>query len=203
MSWLQEICSCLTSLLTIPCLHNNLFGTAIHDTSQVVGAALAYREIFQDEAAFNAATATKLTRNLFLAVVVPLLAYQYSRSQARTLHARSHSASRPTLFDLLPLFILGFVVMALLRTVGEITLARGAAFGLFDAQAWHSLTVEIGDVWGSRCLALAMASVGLLTRFSDFRTLGWKPFAVGLAGSFLVAASGLSVIFLLNPSFRL
>ena len=178
-------------------------GTAIHDTSQVVGAALAYREVFQDEAAFKAATATKLTRNLFLAVVVPLLAYRYSRSQARLQHATTHSAPRPALLDLLPLFILGFVGMALLRTIGEVTLANGSAFGLWGAASWHALTVEIGDVWGSRCLALAMASVGSLTRVSDFRTLGWKPFVVGLAGAFLVAASGLAVIFLLNPSFRL
>ena len=184
-------------------------GTAIHDTSQVVGAALAYREVFHDDAAFQAATATKLTRNLFLAVVVPLLAYRYSRSQAqhhaRKQHAATHSAPRPKpkFLDLFPLFILGFVAMALLRTIGEVTLANGSAFGLWDADSWHSLTVEIGDVWGSRCLALAMASIGLLTRFSDFHTLGWKPFAVGLAGAFLVAASGLAVIFLLNPSFRL
>jgi uncharacterized integral membrane protein (TIGR00698 family) len=177
-------------------------GTAIHDTSQVVGAALAYREIFQDEVAFQAATATKLTRNLFLAVVVPLLAYRYSRSQARTSQAANRSAPRPALVDLLPLFVLGFVGMALLRTIGEITLANGSAFGIWSADSWHALTVEIGDVWGARSLALAMASVGSLTRFSDFRTLGWKPFAVGLAGAFLVAASGLAVIFLLNPSFR-
>lgn len=178
-------------------------GTAIHDTSQVVGAALAYREIFQDEAAFNAATATKLTRNLFLAVVVPLLAYRYARSQGRLRHAATHSVSRSSLLQYFPLFILGFVAMALVRTLGEITLANGSAFGLWDADSWHALTIEIGDVWGSRCLALAMASVGSLTRFSDFKTLGWKPFAVGLAGAFLVAASGLAVIFLLNPSFRL
>jgi uncharacterized membrane protein YadS len=178
-------------------------GTAIHDTSQVVGAALTYREIFQDETAFKAATATKLTRNLFLAVVVPFMAYRYSRNHASFQHPKTYSGSRPALLDLLPLFILGFVAMALLRTVGEITLANGSALGFFDAQSWQALTVQIGDVWGSRCLALAMASVGSLTRFSDFQTLGWKPFAVGLAGAFLVAVSGLAFIFLLNPSFQL
>ncbi len=54
-------------------------GTAIHDTSQVVGAAMAYKEVFQDERVLQAATVTKLTRNLFLAVVVPLLSYYHLR----------------------------------------------------------------------------------------------------------------------------
>jgi uncharacterized membrane protein YadS len=56
-------------------------GTAVHETSQVVGAALTYKEVFNDETVLKAATVTKLTRNLFLAVVVPLLAYLYLRNQ--------------------------------------------------------------------------------------------------------------------------
>jgi uncharacterized integral membrane protein (TIGR00698 family) len=58
-------------------------GTAVHETSQVVGAALTYKEVFNDEAVLKAATVTKLTRNLFLAVVVPLLAYLYLRNHCQ------------------------------------------------------------------------------------------------------------------------
>ncbi len=57
-------------------------GTAIHETSQVFGAALTYKEVFSDEVMLKAATVTKLTRNLFLAVVVPLLSFLYLRQSA-------------------------------------------------------------------------------------------------------------------------
>lgn len=42
-------------------------GTAIHDTSQVMGAAITYSEIYNDDVALKVAALTKLTRNLFLA----------------------------------------------------------------------------------------------------------------------------------------
>src|SRR5688500_13650404 len=54
-------------------------GTAIHDTSQVVGAALTYRQMYDDDVVLRVATVTKLTRNLFLAAVIPLLAWMHMR----------------------------------------------------------------------------------------------------------------------------
>jgi uncharacterized membrane protein YadS len=48
-------------------------GTAVHDTSQVMGAALTYKQVYGDDVVLRVATVTKLTRNLFLAVVIPLL----------------------------------------------------------------------------------------------------------------------------------
>jgi uncharacterized membrane protein YadS len=57
-----------------------------------------------------------------------------------------------------------------------------------------SLTNLIGDVWGSRLLlGTAMAAVGLNTSFSVFRGVGFKPFAVGLAGALVVGAVGLTM----------
>ena len=180
-------------------------GTAIHDTSQVVGAALTFRDVFHDEIAFKAATVTKLTRNLFLAVVVPLLAYRYARGKARVRQEGMRSlASRAEIFRLLPAFVLGFVGMALLRTVGDLTLGGGFAFGVWDAASWHEVTIQVGDVWGSQvCLATAMASVGLMTRLAVFRAWGWKPFAVGLAGALLVGAAGFAATLLFGPWVRL
>ena len=42
-------------------------GTAVHDTSQVVGAALTYKQVYNDDIVLRVATVTKLTRNIFLA----------------------------------------------------------------------------------------------------------------------------------------
>ena len=55
-------------------------GTAVHDTSQVVGAALTYRQIYGDDVVLRVATVTKLTRNLFLAAVIPMLTWLHRAS---------------------------------------------------------------------------------------------------------------------------
>lgn len=179
-------------------------GTAVHDTSQVVGAALAYKEVYRDEIAFQAATVTKLTRNLFLALVVPLMTFLYLRRQKTGGEASGREGSKIRIAKLFPLFVLGFVAMAVLRSIGDAMLPGGAALGLWDAAAWRRVTTEIGEVWGSRyLLGTAMASVGLGTSFSVFRGVGLKPFAVGFVGAILVGVVGLSLALLLGPYIKL
>ena len=164
-------------------------GTAVHETSQVVGAALTYQEVFNDEVALKAATVTKLTRNLFLAVVVPLLSFVHLRRQRLEGGGRASPVGIAKLF---PMFVLGFVAMSVVRSVGDATVGGGAAFGLWPEGVWTTLTTQIGDTWGSRyLLGTAMAGVGLGTSFSVFKNVGMKPFAVGLVGAVLVGAAGL------------
>ena len=55
-------------------------GTAVHDTSQVVGAALTYRQMYTDDVVLRVATVTKLTRNLCLAGVITLLTWMHLRA---------------------------------------------------------------------------------------------------------------------------
>ena len=168
-------------------------GTAVHDTSQVVGAAMAYREVFRDERVLQAATVTKLTRNLFLAVVVPLLSF---------FHFQTTSDAKKKKVDvrqLLPAFVLGFVGMAVVRSIGDATLAHGFAFGVWDAVAWKNLTNTVGDVWGSRyLLGTAMAAVGLGTSLSVFKGIGARPFLVGFVGAVVVGSVGFVMALLLG-----
>jgi len=175
-------------------------GTALHETSQVVGAALTYREVFGDDVALKAATVTKLTRNLFLAVVVPLVALLYLKRQA----ASPAGEMGVSVKKLLPVFVVGFVAMAIVRSWGDWTLQNGLAFGLFDSSSWKALTTQIGDFWGSRyLLGTAMAAVGLSTNFAVFKGVGLKPFAVGLAGALLVGVVGLALAFLVGQFVHL
>jgi uncharacterized integral membrane protein (TIGR00698 family) len=177
-------------------------GIAVHETAQVVGAALAYKEMFQDDVAFQAATVTKLTRNLFLVVVVPLMAFYYLRQQRAS--GQSEDDARVSILKLFPAFVLGFLAMALVRSVGDATLANGAAFGAWDPEQWKSLTALLGEHWGSRyLLGTAMAAVGLGTSFSVFKGLGLKPFAVGLVGALLVGVIGLLLSLLVGQFVRL
>lgn len=177
-------------------------GTAVHETAQVVGAALAYKEVFRDDVAFQAATVTKLTRNLFLAVVVPLMAFYYLRRQQA--NGEGEGDSRVNVAKLFPMFVLGFLAMALVRSVGDATLGGGAAFGVWSAEGWKALTTTIGEQWGSRyLLGTAMAAVGLGTSFSVFKGLGLKPFAVGFVGALLVGVVGLVLSLLLGQFVNL
>ena len=49
-------------------------GTSIHDTAQVTAAGMNYAEIFKDQKVFDAAITTKLIRNSFLVIAIPILA---------------------------------------------------------------------------------------------------------------------------------
>lgn len=173
-------------------------GTGIHDTSQVMGAALSYRELFHDEAAFKVATVTKLTRNLFLAAVVPLLAYRHARRKGG-----AGKGAPVRIRSLFPLFVAGFVAMALLRSAGDASLGSGGhAWGVFDAAAWTRLVKTLGETWAGAALATAMAGVGLTTRFSVFRGLGAKPLYVGALSATVVGALALLLAALVGPWMR-
>ncbi len=176
-------------------------GTAIHDTSQVVGAALTYKQAFADDDVLRVATVTKLTRNLFLAAVIPYLAWQHARAGGRSAAAGAKPASWRSY---VPAFILGFVALAILRSIGDGMLnAGGRAWGLWDRAAWTSLVSTLGDTVGARwLLGTAMAAVGLNTSFAVFKGVGLKPFAVGLAGALVVGAVGMAMALLLGPFVR-
>lgn len=166
-------------------------GTAIHDTSQVVGAALTYRQMYADDVVLRVATVTKLTRNLCLAGVIPLLTWMHVRA-SRDAHGHRVKARWTTL---VPLFVVGFVAMAVVRTVGDATLqSTGTAYGLWDGAAWGRLTNQIGDFLASRVLlGTAMAAVGLNTSVAVFKGVGAKPFLVGLAGALAVGVVGMTM----------
>jgi uncharacterized integral membrane protein (TIGR00698 family) len=166
-------------------------GTAVHDTSQVVGAALTYRQLYADDVVLRTATVTKLTRNLFLAVVIPVLTWLHVREGGARAHSVNGGSSSWTRY--VPGFVIGFLAMAVVRSVGDATLgSSGRAYALFDAAAWKSLTEVVGDALASRfLLGTAMAAVGLSTSFRVFRGVGLKPFVVGFAGALVVGTVGM------------
>lgn len=166
-------------------------GTAVHDTSQVVGAALTYKQVYSDDVVLRVATVTKLTRNIFLAFVIPLLTWMHFKNT----NATSTVKRKMSWKTLVPGFVIGFVAMAVVRSLGDATLtSSGAAFGMWDAAGWKSLTDRLGDYWASRILlGTAMAAVGLNTDFKVFKGVGMKPFAVGLAGALVVGIVGMTM----------
>lgn len=167
-------------------------GTAIHDTSQVMGAAQSYQELFGDSRAVEIATVVKLTRNTLLIAVVPLLGWFHRRS--------SGGGRRPAVGSLFPLFVLGFLALSAVRTVGDIGLGSGGlALGLLDASSWSALIGWLGGTVASFALAAALAAVGLQTRLSVLRGLGPRPFLVGVAAAVTVGVASVLLASLVGP----
>lgn len=169
-------------------------GTAIHDTSQVMGAALSYRDLFDDPVALQVATVTKLTRNLLLVVVVPFLGWRHGRTAGTTSSWRA----------LVPLFVLGFVALSAVRSAGDLGLARGGlALGVLAAADWHALLDLLGAQVASFCLATALAAVGLKTRLEVLVGLGARPALVGLGTAVAVSTVALGLAALAGPAVGL
>lgn len=161
-------------------------GTAIHDTSQVTGAGLVYADLFAAPQALNVATVTKLIRNVFLILVVPLMALRYARTSTS-----QDSENKINVRKLVPFFIVGFLALAAVRTLGDAGLAAtGRAWWMWDAATWQGLHGTLKQ-WAVNFLAVALAGVGLSTRFSAFKGLGIKPFLVGLIAA--VTVGGISI----------
>jgi uncharacterized integral membrane protein (TIGR00698 family) len=158
-------------------------GTSIHDTSQVTGAALVFADVFSLPGGLDVATVTKLVRNVFMAAVIPFMAFYYTRRMA----GQGEFAGKKTnIGKLLPLFISGFLVCAVLRSIGDAGVnAGGDAFGLWDSDAWKGIYGFIKH-WAVNFLVVALAGVGLNTSFRTLKGLGIKPFLVGLGAALTV-----------------
>src|SRR5690606_3418252 len=112
-----------------PVLAGYFLGAAIHDTSQVAGAGLMYQVRYGTEETLAIATTAKLVRNLMMGGLVPLVAVMHHRrSRVGTSRVRG-----PVLAQVVPLFIVGFVLMAALRTLGDM---GEKPLGFLESSAW-------------------------------------------------------------------
>jgi uncharacterized integral membrane protein (TIGR00698 family) len=169
-------------------VHAGIFlGTAIHDTSQVIGAALMYSQQAQAPAALAAASVAKLLRNLSIAVLIPAAAWLARRSAAlEPAHEPGEDgghglAPHPRL---VPLFVLGFVGFIVVRTAGDAL--------LHSSPLWQAV-VNTGYTASDLFLTCGMTAVGLSVAFTDMWRIGWRPLAAGLVVATLVGGSSLLV----------
>lgn len=169
-------------------------GTSIHETAQVAGAGLIYDQLFNVTAVpsvADIAVVAKLVRNVLMVAVIPVLTYLHVR-QARL---KGETAGEQTkILDMLPVFILGFVAMAALRSIGDAGLdSSGQAFGLFSEAAWNNVTHGI-RTWAEYTLATAMAAVGLGTSIAQLKGLGTRPFIVGMTAAVAVGVASVGLV---------
>ena len=165
-------------------------GTAIHETSQVAAAGLIYDQQFNSPETLNIATVTKLIRNTFLVIMIPLFAYLYNRGQN---HTKNYS-----IVNIFPYFVLGFIALIVLRNLGDV-------FFLQTNLASEEMWIEFVNLIKSSAkifLSMSMAAVGLSTNLKDLKSMGYKPFIVGFVSLLTVGIVSLTTIeFLSNLIF--
>ena len=168
----------IVSMLIYPYLANIYFdgeplfiglflGTSIHETSQVAAAGLIYDQQFNSPETMNIATVTKLIRNTFLVIMVPLFAFLYNRGQSKK---KDYS-----IINIFPYFVLGFVGMIVIRNVGD-------HFFVSDFSNYWLDSINIIKSSSKIFLTMAMAAIGLSTNLNDIKSMGYKPFIVGFLG---------------------
>jgi uncharacterized membrane protein YadS len=135
------------------------------------------------------AAVVKLVRNLFMAGVIPLMALLYHGGG----DPATASQTRPPWHQAIPLFVVGFLAMGAVRSVGDL---GARPFLMLDRDTWRQF-LGSSDTASGWCLATAMAGVGLGTGLARLRILGWRPLCVGLAAAALVGSVSFGLITLL------
>lgn len=160
-------------------------GGTIHDVAQVVAAGMMLGPDGGEKAAL-----VKLLRVLMLLPVVLVVAAMYRQASANVKPAQAGSTAivgsgaRP---PLLPTFLVGFVVLMTLASLGWVPPSVTAAAG--DASRW--------------LLVVAIAAAGVKTTFEELMSLGWRAVAMLVAETVFIAAFVLGAILLLGLGSQL
>lgn len=139
-------------------------GGSIHEVAQVVAAGSAI-----GGAGLAAAIVVKLARVLMLAPVLATI----SLSRRRAMKTMDAGGKRP---PLVPLFVVGFIAMVLLRSTGLVP----------------APVVAIAGGVQTALLAAAMFALGAGVRISMFRKVGVKPFVLAACSTLVVASVALA-----------
>lgn len=142
-------------------------GTAVNDTSSVVAAGYAF-----SEAAGDFATMVKLTRTLSIIPTVLVFAMINMRLKRKAMEAdiQGGVTENISLSKIFPWFILLFVAMSLLNSVGIIPPALAASMKTLS----------------KFLMVAALAAIGLNTDFMEMKKSGYQPMLHGFIISALV-----------------
>ena len=147
-------------------------GTSVNDTASVVASGYAF-----SEAAGDFATMVKLTRTIAIIPTVLVFAYIGTRMKQRQMQT-ANGGKKVNILKIVPWFIGGFLVLAVVNSVGMIpTAVSGVMKG---ASKFLMVT--------------ALAAIGLGTSITDFKKAGLAPMFYGITIDTLVTLTALVVI---------
>lgn len=162
-------------------------GTSIHDTSQVMGASMIYGQQFNAPDVVPVAGFTKLLRNLSLLILVPLFAMWTGNSDTADATAKRR--------QVLPAFLIAFVLLALMRTAGD------AVFGGSDLSGTWSQLIGVGLVASDLFLVCGMTAIGLSVSLADLRGVGSRALVAALLVAVAVCGCSLGMTLVMQQFF--
>ena len=123
---------------------------------------------------------TKLLRNSFLILLIPLIAYIYNKEKKVDV--------KSSIKDFFPFFVLGFIILSFVRTLGDHLFLDNNMFVYWK----HSLIFfkEISIYF----ILFSMVALGLQTNLKNMFKLGFTPLIIGFVASATVGV--VSVVYL-------
>ena len=152
-------------------------GTAVNDTSSVVATGYAF-----SEAAGDFATMVKLTRTLAIIPTVLVFAAISIRLKQKAAAQSGEHGVKVNMKSLFPWFILGFLAMSILCSLGIIPASLAATL--------KSISKFL--------MVAALAAIGLNTNFAALCKSGAKPMLHGFIVSLLVVLVAIAVEYMLG-----
>ena len=147
-------------------------GTSVNDTASVVASGYAF-----SEAAGDFATMVKLTRTIAIIPTVLVFAYIGTRIKQKEMK-EANNGQKVNLMKIIPWFIGGFLLLAVLNSVGCIPAAVSG----------------VNKTTSKFLMVTALAAIGLNTSITDFRKAGLAPMFYGITIDTLVTLTALVVI---------
>ncbi|MDB9772652.1 putative sulfate exporter family transporter, partial [Alphaproteobacteria bacterium] len=137
-------------------------------------------EMYNSEVVLNSAMTTKLLRNSFLILLIPLISYLYNKNE--------NVEIKSSIKSFFPFFVVGFIIFSFFRTIGdELIISSNLIY------YWEYFLIFVKDI-SKYCILLAMVALGLQTNLKSMSKLGLKPLAIGFIAS---ASVGIfSILFL-------
>jgi uncharacterized integral membrane protein (TIGR00698 family) len=144
-------------------------GLAVDNTAEATAAGALY-----SDAAAKFAVLAKTTRNAMIGFVVLAYAIYWARKSNRG----GVENKAGFLWQKFPKFVLGFLIVSLLATLGAFT--KPQMTSIANLSRWAFL--------------LTFAGVGLRTNFAELKKQGLRPLVAGAAGEFAIAALTLGLV---------
>ena len=147
-------------------------GTSVNDTASVVASGYAF-----SEAAGDFATMVKLTRTIAIIPTVLVFAWIGVRMKKKEMQT-SGDGKRVNMMKIIPWFIGGFLLLAIINSIGLIPVAVSGVM----------------KTTSKFLMVTALAAIGLSTSITDFKKAGLKPMFYGITIDTLVTLTALAVI---------
>ncbi len=160
-------------------------GVSIHDTSQVLAAAMVHNDLHPNQKTLEIATITKIIRNLFLLALIPILIV-FNKSSKNKNKSKSVFVK---IFNSIPLFVIGFILFVTFRSIMDIY--------FFDNEKWMQFLVMLEEII-SILFGLALTALGASIDLRKIFNQGYAALLIGMTFSFVSLVSVTFLIFILG-----